>query len=173
MDAPAPPSQKDVGTTDPLNPPIQLDKFTSARLAFVVSKTGKSPAELLAAALELLWPASDTNAGIPAIESDPPPKSHTIPPGFREAWRCSLGWTKEVPPPPTIDDLLPPEMLRQALELWLATGTNVLYTHVQGMFVHLEGGGPEAWNLVKDSLEVEIIDRLEKLRKKWKGEREA
>jgi hypothetical protein len=64
-------------------------------------------------------------------------------------------------------------MLRQSLELWLATGTNVLYNHVLGLFGTLEDGGMNAVKLITDSLEADIFDRLDELRTKWEGEKAA
>ena len=117
--------------------------------------------------VRIVTPGEETVAGIPATPT--PPDSGTPPPGYREAWRHRLGWTEEDTPPPTMDDLLPLEMRQRCLDLWLATGTNVLYTHVQGMFATMGDGGLEAMKLVTDSMEVDILGRLDDLRTKWEG----
>ncbi len=72
-------------------------------------------------------------------------------------------------PPPTLDDLLPLEMREKPLQVWLATGTNVLYSQALMIISTIVDGGSEAVALIRQSMEADLMDRMGDLVAKWEG----
>lgn len=128
-----------------------------------------SPPELIDAALELLLSEGKVDAAMAVSTQSAPYDPGNPSPGYRQAWNHRLGWAEQDTPPPTLDHLLPLEMRQKCLDLWLATGTNVLYTTAQGMLGTFDKGGPDAAKLITDSLEADVFGRLDDLRTKWEG----
>ena len=48
-----------------------------------------------------------------------------------------MGWLNQ-PPPPTVADLLPPEVAQKLLDLWLATGANVILCQALSIISDIE-----------------------------------
>jgi hypothetical protein len=144
-------------------PRIRLDHPTSARLAHAVSITGIPTAELIDTALQRLLSGSTLDAL--AHSGGGYPQS----PPDRGAF-TRIGWqTDGIPMVPTVADLLPLDVQEKFLEVWLATGANVLYTAAISMLATLGDGGPEAVRLIADAMEAEIHNRVDDLRARWEG----
>ncbi|MDB6133615.1 MAG: hypothetical protein JWM59_1858 [Verrucomicrobiales bacterium] len=88
----------------------------------------------------------------------------------KAAGRAGLGWPPDrSETAPTVADLLPRDMQGRFLEVWLTTGTNVLFTQAISLLATLEDGGSEAVKLISESLEADIWQRVETLAAKWEG----
>ncbi len=78
-----------------------------------------------------------------------------------------MGWT-EPTAAPSIADLLPGEILQQFLDIWDATGTNLLYTQALLILADFEEG-PDVHKMVLESMEADVLNRIEDVRKLWEG----
>lgn len=132
---------------------VKLPAATAARLTEAEHKTGLPSAVVIDTALELLLSGHPTPADTPTRPA---------------AWRHALGW-HPAGPPPTVDDLLPPDLQQRLLDVWLATGTNVAYNEAMAVIALIDEGGLPALKLVTESMEADLHDRLEVLRAKWEG----
>jgi hypothetical protein len=66
-------------------------------------------------------------------------------------------------------DLLPPEVLQQFLDIWLYTGTNLLYTKALETLIDFEEA-PDYHKVVFESMESEMADAMHAVRAKWNAE---
>lgn len=176
---------------------VRISSWTAAALHKAAERTGIDARDLAQAAVRRiaeeyretgkitinagLGPAvslAETIAGIPATEKPPvgpaeipaqPSEAAHPPADYRKAWRVGLGWMEGHNPPPTLDDLLPLEMREKPLQVWLATGTNVLYSQALMIISTIVDGGSEAVALIRQSMEADLMDRMGDLVAKWEG----
>ena len=78
-----------------------------------------------------------------------------------------MGWS-EPTAAPVLADLLPADILQRFLDIWLATGTNLLYTQALITLADFEEG-PDAHKMILESLETDVLDRIETVRQLWAG----
>jgi hypothetical protein len=92
-------------------------------------------------------------------------------PEITPAWRSAIGWGPQLPPP-TIADLLPPDVARKFHQIWLATGANVLCEVAEETLRGLEDN-PRGYMTVVETLETDVMDKMHDLFRKWDGEKEG
>ena len=84
------------------------------------------------------------------------------------AWNFNVGWANQTTPP-QLADLLPLDVQQQFLEIWLHTGTNLLYSKALETLIDFREK-PGFHREVFESMEGEMMDVMHFLSAKWDAE---